>query len=273
MLSLLNLPPQQDRDAIIIIHMDHSPDDKEATLARFRHNYKTRLLPRARARLVLKNDDVSWSVHDLLPICEELSIPLMLDYHRHNIVFDSRYVREGTLDISEPALRERIAATWTHKNITQCMHYSEAKPGAITNRDRRKHAHRVATLPPCPPDTDLLIEAKDEEQAVFELMRNFKLPGFEKINDMIPHKRQDENRLSEVPHKRKRSESHRHEDEDENENDSGDYSEDEGGDDGEEAAQSKIATIPFKEVGMGGPHNRVFWPVGKRDWVVPEKRE
>lgn len=168
--------------------MDRNPDNKKATLDRFRHNYITRLLPRARVRLVLENDDVSWGVHDLLPICEELSIPLMLDYHHHNIVFDARDVREGTLDISEPALRERIAATWARKRITQSMHYSEAKPGAITDRDRRKHSNRVAALPPCPPDTDLPIGARDEEQAVFDLMRRFKLPGFEKINDMIPHK-------------------------------------------------------------------------------------
>ncbi|KAK7224188.1 hypothetical protein V2G26_012191 [Clonostachys chloroleuca] len=260
MLSLLNLPPRQDRDAIIIIHMDRNPDDKEATLDRFQHNYTTRLSPSARARLVLENDDVSWGVHDLLPICEKLSIPLMLNYQHHNIVFDSRLVREGTLDISQPALRDRIAATWTPNDITQSMHYSESEPGAITDRDRRKHANRVATLPPCPPHTDLLVEAKDEEQAVFELMRNFKLPGFEKINDMIPHKREDENRPSEkVLHKGKRGDGNRHEDEDE------------GGD--EEATQSETETVPPREIAMGGPYNRVFWPVGKRDWVVPDKRE
>lgn len=183
----------------------------------------------------------------------------------------SHYVREGTLDISEPVLRERFAATWTRKNITQSMHYGEAKPGAITDRDRRKHANRVATLPPCSPDTDLVIEAKDEEQAVFELMRKFKLPGFEKINDMIPHKRQDKNRPSEkLLQKRKRGDSDRYEDEDED--DSEDEGRGEGKEEGEEATQSKTETIPPKEVAMGGPQNRVYWPIGKRDWVVPDKK-
>ena len=45
---------------------------------------------------------------------------------------------------------------------------------------------RVATLPPCPNDMDLMIEAKDKEQAVFELMRTFKSPGSEKFSDIIP---------------------------------------------------------------------------------------
>ncbi|KAL8848903.1 MAG: hypothetical protein Q9198_011168, partial [Flavoplaca austrocitrina] len=73
-------------------------------------------------------------------------------------------------------LYPRILATWKRKNITPKMHYSEPTPEAITGRQRRKHNPRVATLPPCPNDMDLMIEAKDKEQAVFELMRTFKLP-------------------------------------------------------------------------------------------------
>ena len=40
---------------------------------------------------------------------------------------------------------------------------------------------------------DLVIDAKDKEQAVYEVMRTFKLPGFDSIHDMIPHLREDEN--------------------------------------------------------------------------------
>src|SRR3569833_2551630 len=167
MLGLLRLPPQQDRDAVMILHMGGVFGDKAATLDRFRSIYN-RLSPSIQARLVLENDDVSWSVHDLLPICEELNIPLVLDYHHHNIVFDASHVREGTLALSAADLARRIRATWTRKGITQKMHYSEPCSGAITPRDRRKHSQRVATLPPCPPDMDLMIEAKDKEQAVFE---------------------------------------------------------------------------------------------------------
>ena len=52
----------------------------------------------------------------------------------------------------------------------------------------------MATLPPCPNDTGLIIEAKDKEQAVFKLMRIFKLPRFEKFNDIILHVRNDDNK-------------------------------------------------------------------------------
>ncbi|GKT52117.1 V-type ATPase assembly factor PKR1 [Colletotrichum spaethianum] len=194
LLSLLRLPEQQNRDAVMVLHMGGTYGDKASTLDRFRTNY-AKLSASVKQRLVLENDDVSWSVHDLLPVCEELNIPMVLDFHHHNIIFDSSQLREGTEDITK--LFDRIRATWTRKGIRQKMHYSESCPGATTPRDRRKHSPRVRTLPPCPPDMDLMIEAKDKEQAVFELMRAFKLPGYNTFNDIVPYERLDELRMEE----------------------------------------------------------------------------
>lgn len=256
LLSLLKLPPQQDRDAVMILHLGGVFGDKEATLNRFRENY-ARLPQGVKDRLVLENDDVSWSVHDLLPLCEELNIPLVLDFHHHNIIFDPTQIREGTKDIMD--LYPRILATWERKNITPKMHYSEPTPEAITGRQRRKHNPRVATLPPCPPDTDLMIEAKDKEQAVFELMRTFKLPGFDTFNDMIPHVRKDDNKPVKTPKKKTpRKKKDLKEDE-----------EDEDNPDDQEPVQEVVAD---DEVGMGGPEGRVYWPPGQEHWLRPVKR-
>ncbi|KAJ5604229.1 hypothetical protein N7537_007185 [Penicillium hordei] len=247
MLQLLKLPPQQDRDAVIILHMGGVFGDKAATLDRFRANYD--MLSRdIKNRLVLENDDVSWSVHDLLPICEELNIPLVLDYHHHNIIFDANEVREGTEDIIP--LYERISATWSRKNITQKMHYSEQTSPAITPRQRRKHSARVTTLPPCAPTMDLMIEAKDKEQAVFELMRNFKLPGYNLVNEIIPFMRLDENQPFKPPKKSKKN----------------------GGFVDLEGSIPPPRTIPDEEVGMGGPDGRVYWPEGMEEWLRPAKK-
>jgi UV DNA damage endonuclease len=254
LLSLLNLPPQQDRDAVMILHMGGTFGDKAATLNRFRENYAALSQP-IKDRLVLENDDVCYSVHDLLPICEELNIPFVLDYHHHNIIFDADKIREGTKDIMD--LYDRIKATWVRKGITQKMHYSEPTPGAITGRQRRKHNPRVATLPPCPPDMDLMIEAKDKEQAVFELMRTFKLPGFDTFNDILPYQRTDENKAwkppkKKMPKKKKGQEVESAESE-------------------PEAVPPPV--IPSEEVGMGGPEGRVYWPPGMEEWLRPKKKE
>lgn len=247
MLQLLRLPPQQDRDAVMILHMGGTFGDKAATLDRFRDNYM-KLSQDAKNRLVLENDDVSWSVHDLLPICEELNIPLVLDFHHHNIIFDSSQMREGTLDIM--SFFDRIKATWTRKDITQKMHYSEPVPSAVTSRERRKHSDRVSMLPPCDPTMDLMIEAKDKEQAVFELMRTFKLPGYDLLNEMIPHSRVDENKPAKRPRKSPKN----------------------GGFVDLDAMLPLPAVIPEQEVSMGGPEGRVYWPPGRESWLRPAKK-
>lgn len=260
LLSLLKLPTQLDKDAVMILHMGGIFGDKAATLDRFRKNY-TNLDQNIKDRLVLENDDVCYSVHDLLPTCEDLNIPLVLDFHHHNIIFDADKLREGTQDIIE--LFPRIRATWTRKGITQKMHYSEPTPGAITGSQRRKHNPRVATLPPCRPDMDLMIEAKDKEQAVFELMRTFKLPGFETINALIPHTRDDENRPWKPPPKKKTPKKNKGKGQDAD-------------DDAvvrEEEEPQPPPIVPDEEVAMGGPSGRVYWPPGMEEWLRPKKRE
>ncbi|KIY01234.1 uncharacterized protein Z520_02786 [Fonsecaea multimorphosa CBS 102226] len=267
MLDLLRLPPQLNRDAVMILHMGGVFGDKAATIARFKENY-VKLPQGVKDRLVLENDDVSYSVHDLLPVCEELNIPLVLDFHHHNIVFDADKVREGTQDIMD--LYGRITATWTRKGITQKMHYSEPVPSAITARQRRKHNPRPATLPPCPPDMDLMIEAKDKEQAVFELMRTFKLPGFDSFNDIIPYARNDENKPWKPPKKKKTPRKKRAKKDDEGELVENENEDDDGDDDGE--AQPP-PLVPEPEISMGGPDGRVYWPPGMEEWLRPKKRE
>lgn len=258
LLSLLKLPPQEDRDAVMILHLGGTFGDKAATIERFRENYKA-LPADIKARLVLENDDVSWSVHDLLPLCEELNIPLVLDFHHHNIIFDSTQLREGTKDIMH--LYPRIKATWDRKQIRQKMHYSEGTPPAVTGRQRRKHAPRPATLPPCADDMDLMIEAKDKEQAVFELMRTFKLPGYETFNDIVPYERNDDNKP--VPKKAKKKKTKKQ---------IAAEVEEFGKELSEEEDPVK-EEIPEDQVGMGGPHNRVYWPPGMEEWLRPKKRE
>ncbi|KAL8741374.1 MAG: hypothetical protein Q9184_008393, partial [Pyrenodesmia sp. 2 TL-2023] len=175
-------------------------------------------------------------------------------------------IREGTKDIID--LYPRILATWKRKNITPKMHYSEPCPEALTGRQRRKHSPRVATLPPLPEGVDLMIEAKDKEQAVFELMRIFKLPGFDRFNDMIPHVRRDENKpLKPTPKKKKQKATPKKK--------KAAVVKDEDDDSEEPEPELEPALpeiVPDEDVGMGGPDGRVYWPPGQEHWLRPVKR-
>ncbi|KAH9903260.1 UV-endonuclease UvdE-domain-containing protein [Cubamyces lactineus] len=156
-----------DQDSVMIIHMGGMFGDKQATIERFKEVYRTRLTDEMRARLVLENDEMCYNADDLLPVCEELYIPIVFDYH-HNWIFPS--------EIPISKLIERINAIWHRKGIKPKQHLSSPCPGAETVMEKRKHADRCYELPPeLPDDMDLMIEAKDKEQAVFHLYRIYDL--------------------------------------------------------------------------------------------------
>ncbi|GAA5868582.1 hypothetical protein JCM8547_003194 [Rhodosporidiobolus lusitaniae] len=154
------------KDSVMIIHGGGVYGDKDAAIKRFKQNYQE-LSQGVKNRLVLENDEICFNVDDLLPICEELNIPLVFDYH-HDWIFPSSQ--------TPTELMPRILATWTRKGIKPKFHLSEPRKGAETIMEKRAHADRCQRLPdPLPEDVDLMIEAKDKEQAVFHLFRIYNL--------------------------------------------------------------------------------------------------
>ncbi|KZV67692.1 UV-endonuclease UvdE [Peniophora sp. CONT] len=171
------------KDGVIIIHMGGVYGDKPSTLARFKENYR-QLPENIKARLVLENDEICYNVDDLLPVCEELNIPIIFDYH-HDWIYPSAQPPE--------VLLPRINAIWHAKGIRPKQHLSSPRPGAVSVMQRRAHAGRCPALPDAlevegagwwwagegddrhKEYTDLMIEAKDKEQAVFELYRRYEL--------------------------------------------------------------------------------------------------
>lgn len=139
---------------------------------------------------------------------------------------------------------DEIKQTWTRKGITQKQHYSEARDSAVTDRDMRKHSKRVRNLPPCDPTMDLMIEAKDKEQAVFELCRKYGIGGKGLFNEMIPHTRTDENPLKQSMKTKKT----------------------------EEEEEPAHVIVEEGDLAMGGKERRVYWPEGKEDWLSPPKK-
>ncbi|KAL4211772.1 malonyl CoA-acyl carrier protein trans [Rhizopus microsporus] len=110
---------------------------------RFEEQY-VKLPEPVKRRLVLENDEFGYSVSDLLPVCKKLKIPIVLDC-----------INPGDIKDLVSVLPE-INQIWAERGI---------KP---------------KTLPPTTDDVDLMIEAKDKEQAVLEL---YKLFDLQPVND------------------------------------------------------------------------------------------
>ncbi|KAJ1028414.1 hypothetical protein NDA16_001581 [Ustilago loliicola] len=151
------------KDSVMIIHGGGTFGNREATLNRMRETYTTRLSQNVKDRLVLENDEMAWSAEELLPLCKELDIPMVFDFH-HDLL------RPSSRPPSE--LLPEIQAIWHKKGIRPKYHLSEPRPGASNLRERRAHSDRCGFLPPdLPADAHLMIEAKDKEQAVLEMYR------------------------------------------------------------------------------------------------------
>ena len=163
-------------DSIIIIHGGSKQDGKECALARFCNNFK-RLSKSSQSRLVLENCEMAYSIEDLLPVSEKLSIPIVIDHHHHNINPGSI-----TNDIGLIEITKRVLQVWNSKGITPLFHLSESRPG-ITESDsitaRRAHSDYVQTLPNALLETirdtkiNLDIEAKMKERAVLRLFSKY----------------------------------------------------------------------------------------------------
>ncbi|KAG1715613.1 hypothetical protein ID866_1537 [Astraeus odoratus] len=163
-LDLMGIGP----DGVIVIHGGGVYGDKDATLTRIKKTIKNGLPRNVRDRLVLENDELCYTAGDLLPICKELEVPLVFDYH-HDMLNPSAEFRPA--EIIEQANR-----IFHGRGIKPKQHYSEPREGAISVMERRAHSDRCQALPEgLPDDMDLMIEAKDKEQAVFHLYRMYDL--------------------------------------------------------------------------------------------------
>lgn len=128
------------KDGVMIIHGGGVYGDKPSTLTRLKESIAG--LDKdgpIRQRLVLENDELCYSAEDLLPLCEELDVPLVFDYHHHAL-----NPGEG---LSIRDIVDRANAIFKRKGIRPKQHLSEPRPGAETLMERRAHADRCQSLP------------------------------------------------------------------------------------------------------------------------------
>lgn len=155
---------------IINIHAGGVYGDKKMALLRFYQVFSD--LPESvRIRLTLENDDQSYTVRDLLPICAQLSIPLVYDVHHHRCNPDGLSIEEAT---------NLAAETWQTTGREQYCHLSSPRSG-WGGGNPRPHADYIdlADLPAYWLEREMTIdiEAKAKELAVIKLMTELNSGG------------------------------------------------------------------------------------------------
>ena len=161
--------------SILCIHGGGKYDSKEKTLQRWKDNFRN--LPKyIQKRICLENDERCYNVKDLLPVCQELNIPLIFDFHHYDCWAHYHQDNPNQLHISD--FLPDILKTWEKRNITPKFHLSDQADG------KRVGAHHDYVG--CIPDElldlikqkykfDIMIEAKQKDLAVLKLQEKYSL--------------------------------------------------------------------------------------------------
>ncbi len=167
-MEMMNL----DKNGVIVLHGGTKKNGLEETYKRFDIAFD-RLSKECKSRLVLENCEMSFSVKELLPICEKHKIPLVFDFHHHALYNNNE-------DISR--LIADILKTWDIRDIIPLFHISESRPEVMPTDSlvkRRAHSDYVENIPSVllyeygKREIHIDIEAKMKEKAVEKLYKKY----------------------------------------------------------------------------------------------------
>lgn len=151
----------------IIMHIGSKAKGIKDSIKRFKNNFNL-LDNDLKNKIILENDDKIYNVYQTLKLCEDLKIPMCLDYHHH-------ICNKCTKDIKY--YLPRIYKTY--KNIVPKMHYSSPK----SKKEKRSHNEYIYSeefinfidiLKEYNIDTDIMLEAKGKDLALVKLVYELK---------------------------------------------------------------------------------------------------
>lgn len=157
------------KNKVIILHIGSNTFGKKKSIARFIKNFS--LLPNnIKKCIAIENDDKVFNILDTLEISKKLNIPMVLDYHHHICNHDNINIKE---------YYQEIFNTW--KEINPKIHFSS--PKSKLKKDMRSHHDYINVddfitfiedIKHLNYNIDVMIEAKEKDEAMFRLIRNLK---------------------------------------------------------------------------------------------------
>jgi UV DNA damage endonuclease len=151
---------------VVNIHAGGVYGNKKSALNRLRENFQ-HLPERVKSRLTLENDDVSYTVNDLLPLCHELELPLVYDVHHHRCNPDSLSVQDAT---------DACIQTWKVSRRGEAYFHLSSPKNGWHDKNPKPHSEMIDLID-FPDewlelDATIDIEAKGKELAVVDVMNN-----------------------------------------------------------------------------------------------------
>lgn len=163
-LSALNI-----KKKIILLHVGSVALGKKNAISRFCNQFK-KLDANIQKTIAIENDDKTFNIEDCLEISKKIGVPVVFDYHHYNC-------NKGEKNLQE--ILPSIIKTWENK--TPKMHFSS--PKSKLKKEFRSHNDYINVdafitfldiIKPLNKDIDIMIEAKQKDEALFKLVRELK---------------------------------------------------------------------------------------------------
>jgi UV DNA damage endonuclease len=153
-----------DNTAKIQIHLGGVYGDKVEAMSRFSESYDS-LKEEVRDRLVIENDERSYSLQDCIEISKKIGIP---------VVFDTLHHEYNNNNESFVEAMEVAGNTWKKSDGIQMIDYSNAENGSklakhsnsLDVNEFRKFIKETSNL-----DYDTMLEVKDKEKSALEAVK------------------------------------------------------------------------------------------------------
>lgn len=153
----------------MVLHVGSAAGGKEEALKRFEENFKS--YPKEiTSRLILENDDKTFTAQETLQLCKKIGVPMVLDVHHHACNNTGDNILELLPDIFN---------TWTGQKLPPKIHFSSPKGGPKDRKDADliDGQHFVEFIESCKAinkDIDIMIEAKKKDLALYNLVAAIK---------------------------------------------------------------------------------------------------
>jgi UV DNA damage endonuclease len=156
-------------DGKMILHVGSSAGGKRNAMKRFKENF-LKLDPLLQKMIILENDDKVFNIRNTLKLCEDLKIPMVLDYHHHLCNNNGEKITDFI---------EKIFATWDNQTLNPKLHFSSPK----NKKEKRSHSEYIEhedfldfieKIKFTNKDIDIMLEAKAKDEALFRLIRQIK---------------------------------------------------------------------------------------------------
>ena len=153
-----------DSTAKIQIHVGGVYGDKRSATNRFIERYSS-LSKSLKSRLVIENDDRSYSLEDCLSVHEKIGIPILFDAFHHQCLNNGETLRQG-LQLS--------GSTWKESDGIPMVDYSSQQKGQRPGSHAKtlnKAIFKKFLLETKGLDFDLMLEIKDKEASAFKALK------------------------------------------------------------------------------------------------------